>query len=77
MLQTVEGIYKNGKIELTEAPQGLVESRVIVTFLGAESSASIGQMMRFDMFPGSNLSTEADFQSAEFHGDADDGLAWS
>jgi hypothetical protein len=33
MLQTVEGIYKNGKIELSETPQGITESRVFVTFL--------------------------------------------
>jgi hypothetical protein len=75
MLQAVEGIYRNGKIELTEAPQGVVESRVIVTFLGVESSVSVGHMIHFGMFPGSNLSTEADFQSAEFYGDAEDGLA--
>jgi hypothetical protein len=33
MLKTVEGIYKNGKIELAETPQGITESRVFVTFL--------------------------------------------
>jgi hypothetical protein len=33
MLQTIEGIYRNGKIELTEIPQGITESRVFVTFL--------------------------------------------
>lgn len=33
MLRTIEGIYKNGKIELAETPQGVAESRVFVTFL--------------------------------------------
>lgn len=33
MLQTIEGIYKNGKIELTEMPNGIIESKVFVTFL--------------------------------------------
>lgn len=33
MLQTIQGIYKNGKIELTETPQGITESNVFVTFL--------------------------------------------
>ena len=33
MLRTIEGIYKNGKIELAETPQGITESRVFVTFL--------------------------------------------
>jgi len=33
MLRTIEGIYKNGKIELTETPIDITESRVFVTFL--------------------------------------------
>jgi hypothetical protein len=33
MLRTIEGIYKNGKIELAETPQGITESKVFVTFL--------------------------------------------
>ena len=33
MIQTVEGIFRNGKVELLEAPANVQESRVIVTFL--------------------------------------------
>jgi len=33
MLQTIPGIYKNGKIELSQTPQGITESSVFVTFL--------------------------------------------
>ena len=33
MLRTIEGIYKNGKIELAETPEGITESRVFVSFL--------------------------------------------
>lgn len=33
MLQTIQGIYKNGKIELSEIPEGIIESCVFVTFL--------------------------------------------
>ncbi|WGV23347.1 hypothetical protein [Halotia branconii] len=33
MLKTVQGIYKNGKIELAETPEGIIESLVFVTFL--------------------------------------------
>jgi hypothetical protein len=36
MLQTIPGIYKNGKIELSETPQGITESSVFVTFLPAK-----------------------------------------
>lgn len=28
MLQTIQGIYKNGKIELTETPQGIIRKRM-------------------------------------------------
>jgi hypothetical protein len=35
MLQTIEGIYRNGKVELLEAPSASEGVRVIVTFLDA------------------------------------------
>ena len=33
MLKTVEGVYRDGKIELLETPPDIKETRVIVTFL--------------------------------------------
>jgi hypothetical protein len=34
MLKTIEGIYRNGQIELPEVPQGISDStQVLVTFL--------------------------------------------
>jgi len=33
MLKSVEGVYRDGKVELLEKPQDLKEARVIVTFL--------------------------------------------
>ncbi len=34
MLKTIEGIYQNGQIELTDLPQGISEqTQVLVTFL--------------------------------------------
>jgi hypothetical protein len=35
MVQSVEGIYRNGKVELLEAAPSVEEARVIVTFLPA------------------------------------------
>lgn len=36
MLKSVEGVYRDGKVELKEMPAGVCdESRVIVTFLGS------------------------------------------
>ncbi|MDQ1638134.1 MAG: hypothetical protein QOF62_1473 [Pyrinomonadaceae bacterium] len=31
--KTVEGIYRDGKVELLESPENVAEARVIVTFL--------------------------------------------
>jgi hypothetical protein len=31
--KSIEGIYRNGKIELSETPTGVDEARVIVTFV--------------------------------------------
>jgi hypothetical protein len=33
MLKAVEGIYRDGKVELLETPGDIAESRVVVTFL--------------------------------------------
>ncbi|MEB3180229.1 MAG: hypothetical protein VKL59_14510 [Nostocaceae cyanobacterium] len=76
MLQSIEGIYKNGEIKLAELPLHVSESIVIVTFLEPKTTAKQKRMMEFGMFSGSQQSTEADFEMAEFHGDSEDGLDW-
>ena len=38
LLKSVEGIYKDGKVELLEQPEALTETRVIVTFLPENES---------------------------------------
>jgi hypothetical protein len=75
MLQSIEGTYQNGKVELTEVPPNVYHSRVIVTFLESTPKQSNAQM-RFGMFSGTKQSTEEDFKIAEFRGDPDDGLVW-
>ncbi|WP_410477566.1 hypothetical protein [Nostoc sphaeroides] len=40
MLQSIEEVYKNGNIELSELPSDVSESRVIVTFLEEKNSNS-------------------------------------
>lgn len=37
MLKSIEGVYREGRIELLEIPDDVVESRVIVTFLSGGS----------------------------------------
>ncbi|AFY41057.1 hypothetical protein [Nostoc sp. PCC 7107] len=77
MLQSIEGVYKNGKVELTELPPGISESMVIVTFLESKKTQQPTQIMHFGMFSGNQQSTEADFHITEFHGDSEDSLDWS
>lgn len=77
MLQSIEGIYKNGEIQLAELPLHVSESLVIVTFLEPKTTPKPKRMMQFGMFSGNQQSTEADFEVAEFHGDSEDGLDWA
>ncbi|MEH2170018.1 MAG: hypothetical protein V7K41_25870 [Nostoc sp.] len=76
MLQSIEGVYKNGNIQLSELPSDVSESRVIVTFLEPEKSRIQKQIMRFGMFFGHKQSTENDFKVTEFYGDIEDSLDW-
>ncbi|WP_017715800.1 hypothetical protein [Kamptonema formosum] len=41
MLNSVEGIYRDGKVELLETPASIKSARVIVTFLPAQGSADL------------------------------------
>ncbi|MFN6517742.1 MAG: hypothetical protein RMY29_025105 [Nostoc sp. CreGUA01] len=77
MLQSIEGVYKNGNIQLSELPSDVSESRVIVTFLEPQKVKFPKQIMQFGMFYGNKQSTEKDFQITEFHGDTEDGLDWT
>ncbi len=77
MLQSIEGVYKQGKVELIELPSDISESRVIVTFLESKKNPVKKQIMQFGVFSGNQQSTEADFEIAEFHGDSEDNLDWS
>lgn len=80
MLQSIQGVYKHGKIELAELPSDVSESLVIVTFLKpskVKQDSAKTQIMQFGMFSGHRQSTNEDFQIAEFSGDAEDSLDWS
>lgn len=43
MLKAVEGVFRNGKIELLEPPPAQEESRVVVTFLPARTQITLGE----------------------------------
>ncbi len=72
MITTVEGVYKQGKIELHEIPVGLQEARVLVTFLPKAAVPSSSRPMVYGQFAGEHMSTEDDFRIAEWSGDAED-----
>ena len=37
MLQTIEGVYENGRVDLLEIPHDVRHAKVIVTFLPTEN----------------------------------------
>jgi hypothetical protein len=43
MLKSVEGIFRNGKVELLEPPPQAHEARVLVTFLSASAPVDLDE----------------------------------
>ena len=43
MLKSVEGIFRDGKIELLEPAPQIEEARVVITFLPARSQIDLGE----------------------------------
>jgi hypothetical protein len=67
MLKTVEGTYRQGKVELREEPGAVAEgAQVLVTFLSPEPQKEV-EPMRFGMLraEGRPESTWADFELAK------------
>ncbi len=79
MLTTIEGVYRNGKVELNEIPKTGHGRRVLVTYLESDGEAetSPAQFIRLGMLPQLRTLTDEDFKAAEFHGDSNEGLDWS
>ena len=71
MLLTVEGIYSDGKVELTEKPTGVEHAKVLVTFLPQTEPPESARYLRSGQFAGEHMSTEEDFSTAEWHGETD------
>jgi hypothetical protein len=68
MLLTVKGLYKDGKVEVTEKPVGVGEAEVLVTFLTPETVES-RHRMSYGQFAGKQVSSEEDFLIAEWRDD--------
>jgi hypothetical protein len=71
MITTVEGVYKQGKIELLEMPMGMQEGRVLVTFLAPTTNATPRRRMVYGQFAGGRMSTENNFRIAEWRGETE------
>lgn len=71
MLTTIEGIYKNGHVELLEKPGESQEVPVLVTFLEPQSNKAAGQMLQYGKYAGSRMTNEEDFKIAEWHGESE------
>lgn len=72
MLLTIEGTYTQGKVELLEQPTGITHAKVLVTFLTTKEKPTLPQSLRYGQFAGESLSTEDDFQIAEWQGETNE-----
>jgi hypothetical protein len=41
MLKAVQGVYRDGKVELLETPPGVKEAKVVVTFLPVKGESRV------------------------------------
>jgi len=72
MTAIVEGVYKQGKIELLQMPAGVPEGRVRVIVIAEDDRPKPPpRMMTYGMYPGDN-STLEDFEDAEWQKEWDE-----
>lgn len=70
MFFTVRGTYKDGKVELAEAPAEVEHAQVLVTFLTPETVVQPPRrLMIYGQFTGRGMSTDEDFCIAEWRGE--------
>jgi phosphoribosylformimino-5-aminoimidazole carboxamide ribonucleotide (ProFAR) isomerase len=46
MVRAIEGVYRNGKVELNETPQNISESRVFVLFVADKNASETDEQRR-------------------------------
>jgi len=74
-LLTIEGRFKDGKVDLKELPDGIAEARVLVTFLPQSAAAPSNDTsghIKYGMFKGPKVTNEDDFAIAEWRGGKED-----
>ncbi|MGI8552710.1 MAG: hypothetical protein ACR2PL_18270 [Dehalococcoidia bacterium] len=65
----VPGVYKQGKVELLELPQGIREGRVRVMLIEDEAPKPEPHYLEFGKYRGDKDTTLEDFKEAEWHGE--------
>jgi hypothetical protein len=70
MSAMVSGIYKDGKIELLETPEGVPEGHVRVLVI-EEKPKPEPRYLEFGKYKGDKDTTLEDFKDAEWHGEAE------
>ncbi len=70
-LLTVEGTYRDGKVEVSEKPAGIERSKVLVTFLSPVLTKE-PRPLKLGQFSGPKVTNEEDFRLAEWRGEAED-----
>jgi hypothetical protein len=70
MTAIVEGFFKQGHIELLQAPRDLPEGRVRVILISQETPKPPPCYLQYGKYAGDN-STLEDFKDAQWHGEAE------
>ncbi len=68
MTAIVEVVYKQGRIELLQVPQGLAEGRVRLILIAQDPLKPTPSFLTYGMYPGDTTTLE-DFRGAEWHGE--------
>lgn len=68
MTAIVEGLYKEGKIELLQAPVGLPEGRIRLILIAQDPPKPPSCYLTYGKYQGEK-STLEDFKDAEWHGE--------
>jgi hypothetical protein len=71
MTAIVTGVYRQGKLELLETPQGLREGPVRVVLIEQEGPVPPRRHLTFGKYQGGRLSTLEDFRQAQWHGEVE------
>ena len=71
MTTMVMGVYKEGRIELLEKPEGLREGRVRIILTEDEEAKPTPRYLQFGKYKGDTDPSLEDFKAAEWNGEAE------